>query len=230
MQAPHCRLHIVGRRATPARSIAPARFAYDKVRRVIRTLVAEPATLAREGLVALLSRAHDIDLVGTVQRGEEVLPAAQTLKPDVAVVAAAFPGHDGIAIARALHTALPTCRCVIMSSGHRLRDLRRAAAANVHGFLVHDYPAELITQAIRDLASGKRVIHPSALGALSCPLTARETDALRLAAQGSTTAEIAKSLCLTAGTVRNYLSRAITKAGARNRVDAIRIANESGWL
>jgi two-component system response regulator DesR len=201
---------------------------------VIRTLVAEPATLAREGLVALLSRADDIDLVATVRRGEEVVPAARALKPDVAVIAATFPGHDGIAIVRAMHSALPGCRCAIMSSGHRLRDLRRATAAHVHGFLVHDCSAELITQAIRELASGKQVIHPGlgagAMGAAACPLTSREADTLRLAAQGSTTAEIAKSLCLTVGTVRNYLSRAITKAGARNRVDAIRIADESGWL
>jgi two-component system, NarL family, response regulator DesR len=200
---------------------------------VIRTLVAESATLAREGLVALLSRADDIDLVAAVRRGEDVVPAARVLKPDVAVIASAFPGHDGIAIVRAMHAVLPACRCAIMSSGHRVRDLRRATAAQVHGFLVHDCPAELITQAIRDLASGKQVIHPGlggTLGAPACPLTTRESDVLRLAAQGSTTAEIAKSLCLTVGTVRNYLSRAITKAGARNRVDAIRIANESGWI
>jgi two-component system, NarL family, response regulator DesR len=201
---------------------------------VIRTLVAEPATLAREGLVALLSRADDIDLIATIRRGEEVIPAARALKPDVAVIAAAFPGHDGIAIVRAMHAALPGCRCAIMSSGHRLRDLRRATAAHVHGFLVHDCPAELITQAVRELASGKQVIHPGlgvgALGAPACPLTTREADALRLAAQGSSTAEIATSLCLTVGTVRNYLSRAITKTGARNRVDAIRIADESGWI
>jgi two-component system, NarL family, response regulator DesR len=184
--------------------------------------------------VALLGRADDIDLVAAVRRGEEVVPAARALKPDVAVIAAAFPGQDGIAVVRALHAALPGCRCAIMSSGHRLRDLRRATAAHVHGFLVHDSPAELITQAVRELASGKRVIHPglstNGMSAPACPLTGREADVLRLAAQGSTTAEIARSLCLTVGTVRNYLSRAITKAGARNRVDAIRIADESGWI
>lgn len=184
--------------------------------------------------MALLSRTDGIELVASVRRGEEVVPAARALKPDVAVIAAAFPGHDGIVIARAIRSVLPGCQCAIMSSGHRLRDLRRATAAHVQGFLVHDSPADVITQAIRDIASGKRVIHPGlgtgALAAPACPLTTREADALRLAAQGSTTAEIAKSLCLTIGTVRNYLSRAITKTGARNRVDAIRIAIESGWL
>jgi two-component system, NarL family, response regulator DesR len=200
---------------------------------VIRTLVAEPTTLAREGLVALLSRADDIDLIAAVRRGEEVVPIARALKPDVAVVAAAFPGHDGIVIARALHAALPGCRCAILSAGHRLRDVRRTSAAQIHGFLVHDSPAESIIAAIRDLATGKQVVHSGLAAApatASCPLTAREADALRLAAQGATTAEIAKALCLSAGTVRNYLSRAISKAGARNRVDAIRIADESGWL
>lgn len=206
---------------------------------MIRTLVAEPTTLAREGLVALLSREKDIDLIATVRRGEEVIPAARALRPDVAVIAAAFPGHDGITIVRALHIALPECRCAILSSGHRLHVLRRAIAAHVHGFLVHDCPAEFISQAIRQLAAGMRVIDPgtptsssgfSVLGSTACPLTMGEAEALRQAAQGSTTAEIATSLCLTAGTVRNYLSRAITKTGARNRVDAIRIASELGWL
>lgn len=201
---------------------------------MIRTLVAEPTTLAREGLVALLSRADDIELIAAVRRGEEVVPAARALKPDVAVIAATFPGHDGLAIARALRAALPGCRCALLSAGHRLRDVQRAAAADIHGFLVHDCPAESIIAAIRDLATGKKVVHPglgaATLGGTACPLTTREADALRLVAQGATTAEIAKTLCLSAGTVRNYLSRAITKAGARNRVDAIRIAGESGWL
>ena len=197
---------------------------------MIRTFVAEPTTLTREGLVALLSREHDIDLIATVQRAEEVVSAARALKPDVVLLAAAFPGHDGIDIARALRAALPESRCAILSSGRRLPDVQRAIAAQVHGFLVHDCPAEILTEAIRQLASGNKVIDPGpALGA-PCPLTSREAEALKAAAQGSTTAEIAASLFLTAGTVRNYLSRAIAKTGARNRVGAIRIAEESGWL
>jgi two-component system response regulator DesR len=184
--------------------------------------------------VALLSREHDIELVATVQRAEEVVAAARALKPDVALLAAAFPGHDGIDIARALRAALPECRCAILSPGRRLRDVQRAIAAQVHGFLVHDCPAEFLTAAIRQLASGNKVIDPGlafgAPGSKACPLTSREAEALKAAAQGSTTAEIAATLFLTAGTVRNYLSRAIAKTGARNRVDAIRIAEESGWL
>ena len=201
---------------------------------MIRTFVAEPTTLTREGLVALLSREHDIELIATVQRAEEVVAAARALRPDVVLLAAAFPGHDGIDIARALRAALPECRCAILSSGRRLRDVQRAIAAQVHGFLVHDCPAEFLTEAIRQLASGNKVIDPrlapGAPGSKACPLTNRELDALKAAAQGSTTAEIAASLFLTRGTVRNYLSRAIAKTGARNRVGAIRIAEESGWL
>jgi two-component system, NarL family, response regulator DesR len=209
--------------------------AYGREPSVIRTLVAEPMTLTREGLVALLSREHDIELIAAVRFGEEVVPAARALKPDVVLLAAAFPGHDGIDIVRALRAALPECRCAILSSGRRLRDRQRAIAAQVHGFLVHDYcPAELLIEAIRQLASGHEVIDPglalSAPGSKECPLTRREAEVLQAAAQGSTTAEIAASLCLTTGTVRNYLSRAIAKTGARNRVGAIRRAEESGWL
>ncbi len=201
---------------------------------MIRTLVAEPTTLTREGIVALLGREKDIDLIAVLQRSEEVVPTARALKPDVALIAAAFPGHDGIAIARALYAALPGCCSAILSPGRRLPDFKRAIAADVHGFLVHDCTAEFLTGAVRQLASGNKVIDPgltfSALGSTACPLTVREAETLRAAAQGSTTGEIAKSLCLTTGTVRNYLSHAIAKTGARNRVDAIRIAAESGWL
>jgi two-component system response regulator DesR len=185
-------------------------------------------------VVALLKREQDIELIATVQRAEEILPMARALKPDVALLAAAFPGQDGIDIARKLRAALPECRCAILSSGRRLGDLQRAIAAQVHGFLVHDCPAEFLAEAIRQLASGHNVLDPgrtpSAPGTKACPLTSREAEALHAAARGATTAEIAASLCLAAGTVRNYLSRAIAKTGARNRVDAIRIAEESGWL
>lgn len=201
---------------------------------MIRTFVAEPTTLTREGLVALLNREHDIDVIATVERGEDVMPTALALKPDVVLLAAGFPGQDGIDIARTLRAALPDCRCAIVSSGRRLRDLERAIAAQVHGFLVHDCPAEFLAEAIRQLASGHQVIDPGLApgtpGRRACPLTSRELEALQAAAQGSSTAEIAATLCLSAGTVRNYLSCAMAKTDARNRVDAIRIAGESGWL
>ncbi len=197
---------------------------------MIRILIAEPMTLTREGLVALLGRENDIELAATVRHREEVVVAARAVRPDVALLAAAFPDRDGITVAAGLQAAVPDCRCAMLSSGWRSRDLQRAVAAGVQGFLVWDSPAQFLTDAVRQVAVGRRVVDPRLSLGERCPLTTREADALRVAAAGSTTAEIATVLCLSEGTVRNYLSRAIAKTGARNRVGAIRIAGESGWL
>jgi two-component system response regulator DesR len=197
---------------------------------MIRTLIAEPITLTREGLVALLGRESDIELAATVRRREEVVSTARAVRPDVALLAAAFPDRDGITVAAGMHAAVPSCRCAILSSGWRSRDLQRAVAAGVRGFLAWDSPAQFLTDAVRQLAVGRQVVDPRLSFPGRCPLTPREADALRAAAEGSTTAEIATVLCLSEGTVRNYLSRAIAKTGARNRVGAIRMAAESGWL
>ena len=197
---------------------------------MIRILIAEPMTLTREGLVALLGRERDIELAATVGHREDVLSTARAVRPDVALLAAAFPDRDGIAVAAGMRTAVPNCRCAILSFGWRPRDLQRAVAVGVRGFLVLDSPAQFLTDAVRRLAVGRQVVDPRLSLRERCPLTTREADALRTAAEGSTTAEIAAVLCLAEGTVRNYLSRAIAKTGARNRVDAIRIAGESGWL
>jgi two-component system, NarL family, response regulator DesR len=204
----------------------------------IRTFVAEPAALTREGLLAILGRVGDIEVIAAIRRGEEVVTAVRSTVPDVLLLAARFPGCDGIALVSGVLSAVPECRCAVLSSGWRAGDLRRAAEAGVRGFLAADSPAdchaEFLTAAIRKLAAGGKVVDPSlpdvARSPASFPLTTRESDVLHVAAQGATTAEIARVLCLSEGTVRNYLSRAITKTGARNRVDAIRIASESGWL
>lgn len=201
---------------------------------MIRTLVAEPTAVAREGLVSLLHREDDIEVIAALERGTQVVPTARSLVPDVALVAVELPGQDGFASTRALHAEFPECNCAILSRDRNLGDLRRALASHAIGFLVHDSPADFITDAVRKIAVGKRVIDPdlalAALDSAESPLTARETDALRMAKRGSTTVEIANTMCLSVGTVRNYLSHAIVKTGARNRVDAIRIADESGWL
>src|ERR1700733_6236249 len=197
---------------------------------VIRILIAEPITLTREGLVALLGRESDIELAATVRHREEVVSTARAGRPDAALRAATSAGRDGITVAAGLHAAVPDCRCAVLSSGWRSRDLQRAVAAGVQGFLVLDSPAQFLTNAVRQVAVGGQVVDPRLLVRERCPLTTREADALRVAAEGSTTAEIATVLCLSEGTVRNYLSRAIAKTGARNRVGAIRIAGESGWL
>lgn len=197
---------------------------------MIRILIAEPMTVAREGLIALIGRESDIELAAAVQRREEVVTMARAMRPDVVLLAAAFPDRDGTTVAAGLHAAVPDCYCAMLSSRWRSRDLQRAVAAGVRGFLAWDSPAEFLTDAVRQVAVGRQVADPRLSFSERCPLTTREADALRAAAQGATTAEIATVLFLTEGTVRNYLSRAITKAGARNRVDAIRIAGESGWL
>lgn len=197
---------------------------------MIRTLIAEPVTLTREGLVALLGRESDIELAATVRTREEVVSAARAVLPDVALLAAAFPDRDGIAVAAGMRAAVPSCRCALLSQGWQSRDLERAAAAGVRGFLAWDSPPQFLTDAVRQLAVGQQVVDPRLSFREQCPLTTREADALRAAAEGSTTAEIATVLCLSEGTVRNYLSRAIAKTGSRNRMGAIRVAARSGWL
>lgn len=201
---------------------------------MIGVLIAEPTALIREGLIAILGRERNIELVAVLKLAQEVIPAARKTQPQVALVAASFPGHEGIPLARAVQATVPGCRCAILSKRRVARDLERTITAGLDGFLVRDSPAEFFTEAIRQLAAGSKVIDPgltlSAMDYRACPLTARETQALRAAAQGSTTQEIAAQLSVSEGTVRNYLSRAISKTGARNRVDAIRIASEHGWL
>ena len=201
---------------------------------MIRTLIAEQTSLIRAGLVALLSGTDDIEVIAQLQCGDQVMSASRALRPDVAVLAAGLPGADGFAAARALHAELPSCHSLIMSEQRDPAGLRRAVAAHASGFVMRDVAPDFIIDAIRRVAKGRKVIDPdlafAALNVVKNPLTSRELDALRLAAEGATTAQIATDLCLSVGTVRNYLSRAITKAGARNRVDAIRIAVSAGWL
>lgn len=201
---------------------------------MIRTLVAMQLTLMRAGVVSLLSRAGDIEIVAEVAHGNEVVGAAQELLPDVAMLGAALPGSNGFEIAVTLHDELPSCHSLIIGDRHDPSVLRRTVAAHATGFVVLEATPEHIMEAVRRAAKGRKVIDPdlafAALNAAQNPLTTREIDALRLAAEGDTTAEIAQRLCLSVGTIRNYLSRSITKTGARNRVDAIRIARGSGWL
>jgi two-component system response regulator DesR len=200
----------------------------------IRALIAEPTALTREGLAAILGREPDIDLIATTSNGTDTVSAARALRPDVALLATAFPTDGGIdnwvCVATAARMAAPECQCAIMSPGWQGRDLQRAAAAGVRGFLMCDSSPELIIAAVRRLAGGGQVLDPRLSSVTQSPLTARETDVLREASGGATTAEIAGVLCLSVGTVRNYLSRAISKTGARNRIGAVKAAADAGWL
>jgi len=165
---------------------------------------------------------------------EPVLPTISSLRPDVAVIDDDIAFHDGFAVIEALHAITPSCHALIMASRPQLGDLRKAVAAHAAGFMLKDTSPENISEAIRQVAKGMKALDPdlafATLDAPVNPMTPRECDVLRLAADGASTAEIARQLCLTAGTVRNHISSILTKIGARNRVDAMRIAEKAGWL
>jgi two-component system, NarL family, response regulator DesR len=203
-------------------------------RDMIRVLLAEDQTLVRGAMAALLGLEGDIEIVADVARGDEVVAAALAAHPDVAMLDIEMPGMDGLDAASALRDALPECRVLIVTTFGRPGFLRRAVESGVRGFVIKDSPAQELAQAIRRVAAGERVIDPtlaiSALDEGTNPLTPRERDVLAASVDGSSIADVARRFSLSEGTVRNYLSEAIQKLEARNRVEAARIAEEKGWL
>ena len=201
---------------------------------MIRVLIAEDMHLIRGALVALLSLEFDMEVVAELARGDQVLEAAIRTRPDVAVLDIDLPGMDGLSAADALHAQVPSCQILVLTGLSQPGHLLRALKVHVRGFILKDAPASTLAQGVRRVAAGERVIDPELLaGALETgesPLTPRETDVLRAAEEGISTDQIAKSLALSSTTVRNYLSNAIMKLGGRNRIDAIRIARDAGWL
>jgi two-component system, NarL family, response regulator DesR len=201
---------------------------------MIRVLIAEDMHMIRSALVALLSLEKDMEVVAELDRGDQIVPAALETRPDVAVVDIDLPGLDGLTAAEQLHERLPSCRTLVLTGLGQPGNLLRALQAHVRGFIVKGAPAETLTDGIRRIAAGGRVIDPDLVAAAletgSSPLTARETDVLREAENGLPTEQIAARLSLSPATVRNYLSNAISKVGGRNRIDAIRIARDAGWL
>ncbi|KAB7852346.1 response regulator transcription factor [Streptomyces mobaraensis] len=200
----------------------------------VRVLLAEDQSMVREALAALLDLEGDIEVVAQVARGDEVVEAARRARPDVALLDIEMPGMTGLEAAALLGREVPEVRIVILTTFGRPGYLRRAMEAGASAFLVKDAPAAQLADAVRRVLRGERVIDPAlaaaALAAGADPLTERERSVLRASADGSTNAELAKRLHLSHGTVRNYLSTAIQKTGARNRADAVRIAREKGWL
>jgi two-component system response regulator DesR len=201
---------------------------------VIRILMADDQHLVRGALAALLNLEPDLEVIAEVARGDEVVAAARELSPDVAMLDVEMPGLDGLAAAAALRSEVPSCKVLIVTTFGRAGYLRRAMEAGALGFVVKDAPAEQLADAVRRVARGERVVDPSLAAATlaggASPLTARERDALVAARDGATIADIAKLLFLSEGTVRNYLSSAISKTGTRNRVEALRVAEDNGWL
>jgi two-component system response regulator DesR len=201
---------------------------------MIRVLLAEDQAMVRGALAALLSLEDDIEIVAEVGRGDEVVAAALANHPDVALLDIEMPGCDGITATAALHAQLPSCRVLILTTFGRPGYLRRSMESGVVGFLLKEAPAAQLAAAIRRAVAGERIIDPTlAMMALSegnNPLTEREREVLAASTCGASIAEVAASLVLSEGTVRNYLSVAIQKLGARNRVEAARIAEQKGWL
>jgi two-component system, NarL family, response regulator DesR len=201
---------------------------------LIKVLLAEDQGMMRGALALLLGLEEDFEVVGQVATGDQIVPTAVEVRPDVAVLDIEMPGRSGLDAAADLHATLPGCKILIVTTFGRPGYLRRAMEAGASGFLVKDGPVEDLAHAIRRVLAGERVVDPelatAALSAGPNPLTGRERDVLAAAVDGSTIADIAGRLHLSESTVRNYLSAAIGKTGARNRIEAVRAARHNGWL
>ena len=200
----------------------------------IRLLLADDQAIVRSALAALLGLEPDFEVVAEVGSGDAVVAASREHAPDVALLDIEMPGLDGLAAAAAMAQEQPGVRVLILTTFGRAGYLRRAMEAGALGFVVKDAPAEQLADAVRRVAAGERVVDPELAAATlaggSSPLTGRERDVLVAARDGASVAQIAGRLFLSEGTVRNYLSAAITKIGVKNRIEAARAADDRGWL
>lgn len=201
---------------------------------MIRVLLAEDMHMVRGALVALLGLEPDIKVVAEAATGDEIVPLALQHEPDVAVIDVGLPGVDGLTATAELRRRLPRCRVLVVTSFGHPGNVRRAFAARASGFVVKDAPPDRLADAIRRVASGERVIDPqlavAALEVVESPLKPRELEVLRRFSDGEDVEQIAEALFLSVGTVRNYLTGIIATLHARNRLHAVRIAQDAGWL
>jgi two-component system, NarL family, response regulator DesR len=201
---------------------------------MIKLLLADDQALVRGAMAALLDMEPDLTVVAEVGRGDEVADAVRAHDVDVALLDVEMPGLDGVAAARAVRATAPACRVLMVTTFGRAGYLRQAMAAGASGFIVKDTPARQLADAVRRVHEGLRVVDPGlaaqSLAQGDSPLTDRESDVLRAARDGGTVADIARELTLSEGTVRNHLSAAIGKTGARTRAEAVRLAVDNGWL
>jgi two-component system response regulator DesR len=201
---------------------------------VIRVVIAEDQALVLGALAALLKLEPDLDVAGMARNGREALDMCRALRPDVVLTDIEMPLMSGLELAAALAEDGAPCKVIIVTTFARAGFLRRALGAGVRGYLLKDTPAEQLAAAIRAVHGGGRAVAPElAMESWSGgadPLTERERQVLRLAGEGKSTADIAALVHLSEGTVRNYLSEAISKLNAANRVEAYRLARDAGWL
>ncbi len=206
-------------------------------RKTIRVVLAEDQGMVLGALAALLEIEGDIKVTAKARNGKEALEAVLTHKPDVFITDIEMPLMSGLDVAAELKRRRTGTRVVIVTTFARAGYLRRALEAGANGYLLKDMPAEELAEAVRRVHQGLRVIHPEldpelateAWGEID-PLTDRERQVLRLAGEGMSSGDIAAELSLSEGTVRNYLSEAISKMGAGNRIEAARMARTKGWL
>ena len=200
---------------------------------MIRVVLAEDQAMVRGALAALLALDGDLDVVGEAGDGDEAEALVRALRPDVLLTDIEMPGRSGLEVAAAVRDAALPTKVVILTTFARAGYLRRALEAGALGYLLKDAPAAVLADAVRRVHAGLRAIDPDLAAQAwgeADPLSDRERQVLRHAGEGRTSAEIAEVLGLAEGTVRNYLSEAIGKLGAANRVEAARIAREQGWL
>lgn len=200
----------------------------------VSILIAEDQGMMRSALASLLELEHDLRVVEQVARGDEVIEAAQRARPDIMLLDIELPGRSGLDLIEALLRVVPGTRIAMVTTFGRPGYLRRAMAAGASGFLVKDQPVEQLADAIRQIMRGAIVVDPAlsaqALASGPDPLSDRERDVLARSSDGATDADIASQLHLSERTVRNYISGAIGKLGARNRAEALSIARRSGWV
>ncbi|EJW18935.1 response regulator transcription factor [Paenibacillus alvei] len=200
---------------------------------MIRVILGEDQQMLRSALATLLSLEGDIEVVGQAENGKVALELIEELHPDIAVLDIEMPLMTGLDVADAVKKKGWACRIIMLTTFARSGYLQRAMASSVGGYLLKDSPSDELSDAIRKVYAGKRVMSPELTLAAwedPCPLSPREKEVLKLAEEGQSMQDISAKLFLSYGTVRNYMSDALSKVGAGTRIEAIRIAREKGWL
>ncbi|MNJ41626.1 Transcriptional regulatory protein DegU [compost metagenome] len=200
---------------------------------MISIIIAEDQRMLRGALASLLDMEEDLQVVGQAENGAEALALVERVQPDVLLMDIEMPGQSGLDIAELLKQRSSPCRVIILTTFARPGYFERAVQAGVHGYLLKDEPSDKLAESIRRVMSGHREISPELIfGAVreENPLTAREREILKLAADGLSAGEIASSLHLSYGTVRNYISEILNKLEVKSRIEAVRLAEDKGWL